>query len=109
MVDERRKNPRFSVNVEALVTHGAERFRGVLKDICRDAVLVEVQADVALGSELAVALELPGTGGPLLVTGKVVRLAPTEQGLDVAVLFADLTPAAETRIEFFIALQSTES
>jgi hypothetical protein len=108
MVDERRKNPRFAVNVEALVSHGAERFRGLLKDICRDAVLVEVQAEVAMGSELAVALELPGTGGPLLVTGKVVRLARTEHGLDVAVLFADLTPAAETRIEFFIALQSTE-
>lgn len=108
-MDNRRKNPRFKVSVEAQVTLGEQRFRGMLKDICRDAVLVEVQTEVAMGSALSLALELPGTGGPLLVTGKVVRLASVEQGQDVAVLFADLTPAAETRIEFFLALQSQES
>lgn len=108
-MDDRRKNPRFKVGVEAQVTHGSHRFRGLLKDICRDAALVEVDQDIEMGSELALVLELPGTGGPLSVVGKVVRLAALERGRDVAVLFTDLTPAAETRIDFFVALQTQES
>ena len=107
-MEERRKSPRFKVQVEAEVTHGAHRFRGVLKDICRDAALVGVDGEIPLGGELALALELPGTAGPLLVVGTVVRLAKGEEGQDVAVLFADLSPGTETRIDFFVALQTQE-
>jgi hypothetical protein len=108
-VEERRKSPRFKVRVEARVTLGPERFPGLLKDVCRDAVLVEVDRSIPVGSELALALELPGTGGPLEVVGTVVRLAPGERGgHDVAILFNDLTPAAATRIDFFVALQAQE-
>ena len=107
-MEERRKSPRFKVRVEAQVAHGAERFRGLLKDICRDAALVEVDRDIPVGSELALALELPGTGGPLHVVGTVVRLCAGEHGQDVAILFTDVTPGAETRIDFFVALQTEE-
>ena len=104
-MEERRKSPRFKVRVEAQLALGAERFRGLLKDLCRDAALVEVDRDVPVGSELALVLELPGAGGPLQVVGSVVRQAqaPGEHGQDIAILFTDLTPTAETRIEFFVA------
>ena len=108
-MEERRKSPRFKVRVEAQVTHGARGFRGVLKDICRDAALVEVEGDIPVGGELALSLELPGASGPLQIVGTVVRLAEGEQGQNVAVLFTDLTPGAETRIDFFVALQTQES
>jgi hypothetical protein len=40
--------------------------------------------------------------------GKVVRLSPGPGGNhDMAVLFTDLSPAAETRIDYFIAQQTT--
>ena len=108
-MEERRKNRRFKVRVAAQVSHGAQRFRGLLKDICRDAALVEVDGDIPVGSELALALELPGTGEPLQIVGTVVRLVAGEHGQDIAVLFADLTPGAETRIDFFVELQTPDS
>jgi hypothetical protein len=104
---ERRRHPRFKVSVPVQLVLGAERFAGRLKDLCRDAALVEVDREVAVGSELALALKLPGTGGPLQVAGRVVRAATGDDGgHDIAVLFSEVTPAAETRIDFFIALQA---
>lgn len=110
MSDERRKSQRFKVTVPVQLTLDTERFNGVLHDICRDAALVEVQRGVPLGSRLALALLLPGTGGPLMVVGQVARLAPGEgAGQELAVLFTDVTTAAEARIDFFVALQDQES
>ena len=107
MTEERRKSPRFKVIVPVQITVDTERVMGQLKDICRDAALVEIPRSLPLGSEVAAALSLPGTGGPLEVVGKVVRVAPAEGGgQDTAILFTDVTPAAETRIDFFVALQS---
>jgi hypothetical protein len=103
---ERRKSPRFSVNVPVRVTSGDDTFGGILKDLCRDAALVESQRVAALGSEVVLALALPGTGGPLQVAGRVVRLGEGDHGgHDMAVLFTNLSSAAETRIDFFITLQ----
>ncbi len=103
---ERRKSPRFSVNVPVRVTSGGDTFSGILKDLCRDAALVEGERVAALGTEVALALALPGTGGPLQVAGRVVRLAAGDHGgHDMAVLFTNLSSAAETRIDFFITLQ----
>ena len=104
---ERRRHPRFKVRVEAQLAHGALRFGGRLKDLCRDAALVEVSHRLEMGAEVALALVLPGTEGPLQVVGHVVRTAAGEEGgLEAAILFADLTPTALTRIDFFIAQQS---
>ena len=103
---ETRKSPRFAVQVDAQLSMGMERFTGKVKNICRDAVLVEVSRDVPVGAELAVALALPGTGGPLQVVGKVVRVAPLEHGRDIAILFTDVMPAYAQRIDFFIEVQS---
>jgi hypothetical protein len=49
-------------------------------------------------------MALPGTGGPLEVGGKVIRVTPGDGDAQrVAILFTSVTPAAETRIDFFIA------
>jgi len=99
-----RKNPRFTVDVPVRLTSGGASFPGHLKDICRDAVLVESHQALALESEVAVAMALPGTGGPLEVGGRVIRVAPGDGDAQrFAILFTSVTPAAETRIDFFIA------
>jgi hypothetical protein len=104
---ERRRQPRFKADVEAQLAHGARRFGGRLKDLCRDAVLVEVSHRLELGDEVAVNLVLPGTDGPLQAVGHVVRTTVGDEGgHEAAILFADLTPTALTRIDFFIAHQS---
>jgi len=103
---ERRKSPRFSVNVAARLTFREHTAHGPLKDLCRDAALVESAHAAPLGSDVTLALALPGTGGPLQVAGRVVRVTPAEQGThDMAVLFTEVSMAAETRIDFFITLQ----
>jgi hypothetical protein len=101
--DERRKHPRFKIRAEAQLQCGRERFAGQVKDICRDAVLLEVERELAMGDEVALHLSLPGTSGPLQVVGRVVRTATGEGGRpEAAVLFADLTPAAETLVDVFL-------
>jgi Tfp pilus assembly protein PilZ len=104
---DRRRHPRFQVRVPVQLTVGSEVHPAILKDLCRDAGLVEIRQPVELGREVSLLLKLPGTGGPLQVGGQVVRIAPgTEAGtIDIAVLFTNITPGAETRIEFFITLQ----
>jgi Tfp pilus assembly protein PilZ len=107
--DERRRHPRFKVSVPVQLTFATASFPGRLKDVCRDAALVEIPRSLALGDEVAMALALPGTDGPLEVMGHVVRIAPGESGAqDVAVLFTGVAPAAEARIDLFIAQQAQE-
>ena len=47
MSEERRKNPRFVVHVPVRLMAGSLTTQGQLKDICRDAALVEVEAPQA--------------------------------------------------------------
>jgi hypothetical protein len=103
VTDERRKSPRFSVDVPVRLTSSGTSFPGHLKDICRDAVLVESHHRLSLESQVAVAMALPGAG-PLEVGGRVIRVAPGDGDAQrFAILFTNVTPAAETRIDFFIA------
>jgi hypothetical protein len=105
---ERRKQPRFKVTVPVQLSTGEHAFRGALKDLCRDAALVGIKDGLEMGSTVSLILQLPGTGGPLQIAGKVVRVSAAEPGtLDVAILFDSVTSAAETRIDFFISLQSS--
>ena len=103
---ERRKNPRFEADVPVRLTVEGHSYVGRLRDVCRDAALVEAHGRWALGTPVVLAMELPGTEWPLQVAGTVIRVAPGEgDATATAVLFGDLTPAAETRIDFFIALR----
>lgn len=102
---ERRRHPRFKVRVDAQLSQGAQLFPGRLKDLCRDAALVEVRHRLDVGD--TVGLILPGTEAPLEMAGQVVRTAPGDEGsLDAAILFSDVPPAVETRIDTFIAEHS---
>jgi hypothetical protein len=103
---ERRKSPRFEVNVAARLTTQGLVFAGQLRDICRDAAWIESARECPIGATVTVAMELPGTGGPIEVSGTVIRVGPGEhQPHGLAVLFEDIPPSAATRIDFFVALQ----
>ena len=105
---ERRRYPRFKVQVPVQVQAGGGRLEGMLKDLCRDAVLVETASALDLGSAVSLTAELPGTGGPVHMVGRVVRLAAGAGGRhDLAILFTSVSTAAEARIDDFIALQAT--
>jgi len=104
--EERRRHPRIPVDVPVRLTVDGESLLGRLKDICRDAALVESNRAFPLETTVVLAMELPGTGGPLEVSGRVIRLAGEDGVQAMAILFTGVTPAAATRIDFFVALSS---
>jgi hypothetical protein len=104
--EERRRSPRVPVDVPVRLTLGRDSIPGRLRDICRDAALVEVHHQCPLGSEVSLMFELAEEDGPMQVTGQVIRLAPGDgDARAVAVLFRDLHPSAEGRIEMFLHRQ----
>jgi Tfp pilus assembly protein PilZ len=108
MIDhERRKHPRYPVKMPVTVTHQDESYTVLVKDICQEAVFVEVERAPPLGSEVAVTFGLPGKDGPLRVGGRVVRIGGKDEpsGPGIAILFNEMTPADKVRLDFFIALQ----
>lgn len=108
MIDrERRKHPRYPVKMPVTVTFGAETYTVLVKDICREAIFVEIERVLARGSEVTVTFALPGKDGPLQVGGRVVRVAEATEpgGPGIAILFNEMSPAAQVRLDFFIGLQ----
>lgn len=104
--DERRKSPRYAVDIPARLSSGGESFPAQIKDICRDAVLLESHRSLGLDAAVTLAMELPGADYPLNVMGRVIRLIRGEGDAQrMAVLFTDSNPAAATAIDFFLALQ----
>jgi PilZ domain-containing protein len=100
---DRRRHPRVMVDVPVRLTLGRESVPGRLRDICRDAALVEVHRDCALGSDVSLMFELSEEDGPMQVAGQVIRVAPGDgDARAVAVIFRDLHPTAEGRIEMFL-------
>ena len=78
-----------------------------LRDICRDAALIEAARAWPLETALGLRMELPGTGGSVDVSGRVIRLAVAESGRHgMAVLFTDVTATAGMRIDFYVSLQT---
>ena len=104
--EDRRRSPRVMVDVPVRLTLGRDSVPGRLRDICRDAALVEVHHECALGSEVSLMFELSEEDGPMQVAGQVIRVAPGDgDARAVAVLFRDLHPTAEGRIEMFLNRQ----
>jgi hypothetical protein len=104
--EERRRAPRVAVDLPVRLTLGSLSLPGRVRDICRDAALVEVHRECALGSEVTLVFELGDEGGPIQVSGEIIRLAPGDgDARAVAVLFRDLQPKAEGRIEMFLQRQ----
>ena len=80
---------------------GGQAVPGHLKDLCRDAALVEVQEPCELGTPVRIAWA--GGDGEIEVAGRVIRLAHGEgEAPAMAVLFGDVAPAAATAIELMI-------
>lgn len=104
--EERRRNPRFAADVPVELTVAGAKRTALLKDVCRDAALLEADGWLPLETEVVLHMELPGAAGPLEVPGRVIRLAPGEQGTHgMAILFSSPSPEAEARIDEFIAGQ----
>ena len=106
MSDERRKSPRYPVDVPASVEIAGRSHPGRIRDLCRDALFVEIPGFWSIGTRVSLSAELPGGEGPVDLAGRIVRQAAPEEGVSgVAVLFDDLPPATATRIDFFLAEQ----
>ena len=102
--EERRRNPRRVVDVPVTIQVAGVPRPAVLKDICRDAALVELDRWEVLGTPVVVEMKLPGSGKSLRVPGEVIRLAPGEQASHgMAILFSTTSPEAEAEIELFMA------
>jgi hypothetical protein len=104
MSDERRRSPRYPVTAPVRLGVGEETLPGLLRDICREAALVESPRELPLETPVRLAMELPSIEGMLQVAGRVVRCPPPEGEIHpLAVLFTDVTPAAATRIDLLLA------
>jgi hypothetical protein len=100
---ERRKQVRVRLDLPVRVGIEGQVLDGRLRDICREAALVEMNHRCPLGTPVMLTLDLPGRV-PLLVAGTVIRLAEGEgEGQGLAILFADLTPTAAAKLDSFLA------
>jgi hypothetical protein len=101
MTQERRKNPRVTVDLPVKVWVGGDAVPGHLKDICRDAALVEIHHRCDVGTPIRIAWET--RDGAVEVSGRVIRLALGEGDAQaVAMLFGDVPSFAATQIELLI-------
>jgi len=101
---ERRKYPRHVVDIPVRCTAEGRTFPGHLKDICRDAALVESHQLCPLETRVVIVMDLPDSDGVVEIGGRVIRLAAGEgDARGMAILFTDVSPAAATRIDFFLA------
>jgi hypothetical protein len=101
---ERRRHPRVAADVPVHILDQGTEHQARLRDICRDAALVEAPQTWPLESELGLKMALPGINEVIEVKGRVIRLEPSVNG--IAILFTEVTPLAGMRIDFFVALQT---
>jgi hypothetical protein len=102
---ERRKQPRVRLDLPVRIGVEGQVVDGRLRDICRDAALVETGHRCPLGTPVMLTLDLPGRV-PLLVAGTVIRLVEGAEGRGLAVLFADLTATASAKLDAFLSTQA---
>ena len=101
--DERRRHPRRNIEGRARLRVGERVVDARLRDICREAVLLDADTWFPLGKDVHVTLELPAPHAPILAAGQVVRLTPGEEGMHgMAVLFTDITAADVLRIDVIV-------
>jgi hypothetical protein len=101
---ERRRSPRYELRAPLRLILGDEALPGLLRDICRDAALVESPRELPLETPVTLSLDLPVAGGALQVSGRVVRQsAPEAEVHPLVILFGDLPPAVATHIDLLLA------
>jgi hypothetical protein len=99
--EDRRKSPRFPADMAVSVSTSDETIEGRVKDICRDAFLMEGERSFRRDTAVSFVLRLPDAASPLAARGKVVRLGPTQQGV-MAVTFESLDAATIERLDAFL-------
>jgi PilZ domain len=103
MSEERRGSPRYRVDVPARLMVAAETLDVHLKDVCRDAALVDVARALELDSEVYLKVEFHWTGGVLEIPGRVIRVVPAESsGHATAILFRGVAPTVATQIALLL-------
>ncbi len=106
MPEERRKSPRAVADVPARLTIGGETVAGRVRDICRDAALVETERSYPIETVVTVETELPAVAGSVRATGRVVRVADGKDGGSaIAILFDNLPAETALRIDLFVSEQ----
>ena len=75
MGEERRRSPRVAVDTKARLTIGEEKVEARVRDICRDAVLIETARSFPLQTEVLFETELPKVAGTIRASGRVIRHA----------------------------------
>jgi hypothetical protein len=106
MGEERRKSPRVVVDATARLTIGNETIDGRVRDICRDAALVETERSFPLQTEVTLETELPKVTGAIRASGRVIRHARGHDGAQaMAILFDDISAEATLRIDLFVSEQ----
>jgi hypothetical protein len=105
--EEKRRHPRYLVDVPGRLTVGGASFDVRLRDICEEGVLIETPQPRRVGETVTLATEILEGSGPIEISGRIVRIAGPDEGggPGVAVLFTSLNPAALTQIGFFLELQ----
>lgn len=103
MSEERRGHPRYRVDVPARLLVAAESLDVHVKDVCRDAALIDAPRALALDSEVYLDVEFHWTGGPVQIPGRVIRVVPGENGAHAtAILFRGVAPAVATQIALML-------
>jgi hypothetical protein len=106
MGEERRKSPRVAVDARARLTIGAEKIEARVRDICRDAVLVETDRSFPLQTQVTVETELPKVSGTIRASGRVIRHAKGQEGEPaMAILFDEISAESTLRIDLFVSEQ----
>jgi hypothetical protein len=99
---DRRRHPRITVDLPATVLAGGAERPARVKDLCRDAALVESAEPAALGEAVALAIVV-SRAATVDLKGRVIRDAGHDGRQHAfAVLFSDLDPAAATEIEVLL-------
>lgn len=105
MGEERRRSPRVVVDVPARLEIGGQQFEARLRDICRDAALVEFDRSYPLETPVTLEAELPRVVGKIRAAGRVIRLTSGAEPKGMAILFDELPPEVTLRIELFVSEQ----
>ncbi len=99
--EDRRSHPRVRLDAAARLKVGERLIDARVRDICRDAVLVEANHWFPLGTDLQLRVELPAPHTAIQASGRVLRLSPGEEGSHgMAVLFTEISTGDQLRIDF---------
>ena len=106
--EDRRKSPRFLVDLPVRVGMAGQTVPGRLHDVCRDAALVQTHQTCMVGTRVSLAWRADG-GGMVQVDGVVLRVSAGEgDARGIAILFVDVAPATATAIELLIHRAGTD-